>query len=703
MPVLRAVALRRGAALDGGSEDVRAASQRYERWRATTADSPPSWEDLIRAADRVLGDREAPAVRYVGAAEQERLLHLDGVLASDLEPLAAWVASETGDAPSSPPQPLGAGTRVWVPGAEAAGAGGAAEAPPPAGTPPPSPRGGGVGTHIPVPEGLTQAQWEGLRAGVPGAATVEIPRHVRHRAGRLLTRLVRAASAGQGEVPRLAYVWALVTAGVVSPPEWRARLDLAEAGRVAELAERVLGTARTGGRSDRRRAARQLFSRGSLAKGVARLNARPAVAPTLEEVRRLYPPPFSGDGASPPEADGPVGGAVSSLRAAVVEAAEDDSAWRRAVVHRVCAGAVDAAAGPDGVRPSHLRQLLVLPGTGAELADAVADLVDVVCEGQAHPALYALRMAPVPKEGGGWRPVGVGSVFRRVAAALAADELHRGVAKELERDGQLGLSKGGPQRFLLRAQRAASAGLVVAKLDVANAYNTLSRQAGVAVARSLAGRSLGKVRAAAAAISNMYSDGEDVYVRADSGPAVVRCNRGVVQGCPGGSLVFNLAVRDLLLRVQGDLEGAGIAFRPLSPLSVPEVERGVGVVSYVALHDDVVLASQDQASLVAALEVFERALGAWAWLWGVSRSWLPAGRWRLGLLSALRGGLWAWRSVRGPRCGYLGGSVRRGLCSRAWLLACLTRCGPWWVLIRRMWFGCCGMRDPGRAWLMLLL
>ena len=113
-------------------------------------------------------------------------------------------------------------------------------------------------------------------------------------------------------------------------------------------------------------------------------------------------------------------------------------------------------------------------------------------------------------------------MFRRLAAALAADAVGPPVGPQLEADGQLGLAKAGPQRFLLRAQTAVDRGWALAKLDVANAYNTLERTVAAGVARDLAARNVGVTRAAAAVLCNLYSDGEEVFARTDAGPVVVR-------------------------------------------------------------------------------------------------------------------------------------------------------------------------------------
>ena len=320
-------------------------------------------------------------------------------------------------------------------------------------------------------------------------------------------------------------------------------------------------------------------------------------------------PPLAMDVAAAQEGlvSGPVGGPVTSLR----EAVGDEQEWRSAVLQAVTAGAVDAAAGPDGVRPSHLRQLLVLPGTGLALKAVVARYVDAVAESKAHSVAYGLRMAPVRKDGGGWRPVGVGSVFRRAAAAVAAAALTPELVGELELDGQLGLAEAGPQRFYLRAQRAASEGLVVAKLDVRNAFNELDRRVVLRAAREIAGRTVGVARAAAATFHNLCSDDDQVHLRLSEGARTVRAQRGVVQGCPGGSLLFNVAMRDVLVGLRGSLREEGVDFRPMPSLGGSGTYLAEGVVGYVALHDDVVIAVWGGVGCGGAVAGREVGAGDW--------------------------------------------------------------------------------------------
>ena len=90
-----------------------------------------------------------------------------------------------------------------------------------------------------------------------------------------------------------------------------------------------------------------------------------------------------------------------------------------------------SAPGPDGIRVSHLRQLVVVKGTGPRLADAIARLTDRLIVGKAHPCLDDVSLSMIRKPGGGFRPIGVGSVLRRAPLRVVAQQLRRDVAPNL--------------------------------------------------------------------------------------------------------------------------------------------------------------------------------------------------------------------------------------------------------------------------------
>ncbi len=123
----------------------------------------------------------------------------------------------------------------------------------------------------------------------------------------------------------------------------------------------------------------------------------------------------------------------------------------------------------------------------------------------------------------------------------------------------------------------------------------------------MAARLVGAPRAAAATLRNLYSGPEVIHARASEGPVSFECARGVTQGCPAGSLAFNVAIAELLTDVSDRLRCRDVRFEPFGPLSV-DPEDSASLVSFVALHDDIMLASSDDAALDTAIDTLSVAL-----------------------------------------------------------------------------------------------
>ena len=130
------------------------------------------------------------------------------------------------------------------------------------------------------------------------------------------------------------------------------------------------------------------------------------------------------------------------------EAASVDSPkprnWGWWVQKALLRGAPSSAAGPDGLRYSHLKQVWTLPKVGPELREAVANLLDLIVGGQIPPGLADVRVSAVPKSGGDFRPIGVASVLRRMAMYIAAVQVQDVIGPSLEAEGQLGIAAAGP-------------------------------------------------------------------------------------------------------------------------------------------------------------------------------------------------------------------------------------------------------------------
>ena len=411
---------------------------------------------------------------------------------------------------------------------------------------------------------------------------LNIPGRLRLQAAALLEALLDDAlrgERGEGEIPPILYVWRLVFAGRPSREELRRRLGLASRGLLAELLEHAAvdadwGTAHA--RSATKRA-RRLMAYGEVRKALEALAPRtPRPSPSLAEVRQKYPP-----------APAPLAVPVLPKEMFYFDEAT--------VVEAVKAGGHSSAPGPDGLRTSHLRSLLPL---SASLRQALLELLVAVANGHDLPGLPDVTLAPVPKPGGGWRPIGVASVLRRAIARIAVRPLQLKVAPECLEMGQLGPSEAGPQRFYLRAQRAVDEGLHVVRLDVRNAFGELDRNAAFETLLGVS-RAVPDLSAAAGVVVRLCAQREKVFGAAGS----LNNERGVTQGCPAGSLVFDVSLARLMQRwAEEEISRAdGLDVQVLDRVS-DELRPAANTVYHLALHDDMILAARDAKLLLAAVE-----------------------------------------------------------------------------------------------------
>ena len=82
-----------------------------------------------------------------------------------------------------------------------------------------------------------------------------------------------------------------------------------------------------------------------------------------------------------------------------------------------------SAAGPDGLRPQHLKDLLVGAPNNSQLLVAVTYLTNLLLEGKTpssvRSSLFGASLLAIRKKNGGIRPIAVGYVWRRLTAKIA--------------------------------------------------------------------------------------------------------------------------------------------------------------------------------------------------------------------------------------------------------------------------------------------
>ena len=144
-----------------------------------------------------------------------------------------------------------------------------------------------------------------------------------------------------------------------------------------------------------------------------------------------------------------------------------------------------SAAGLDGMRPMHLKELISAEATepGRRLLRSITNFVNLILSGSvpdcARDSLFGASLCALKKKDGGLRPIAIGSVYRRLASRIAARHLASVIGPEL-RPVQLGV--GTPlgceaavhaTREFLTAEASIPTALV--KVDVSNAFNTVRR------------------------------------------------------------------------------------------------------------------------------------------------------------------------------------------------------------------------------------
>ena len=143
-----------------------------------------------------------------------------------------------------------------------------------------------------------------------------------------------------------------------------------------------------------------------------------------------------------------------------------------------------SAAGPDGLRPAHLKDLVSPQNgeAGIRLLEALTRVINSILAGsvpvEIRPLLFGANLIALRKKDGGIRPIAVGCTLRRIAAKLGCSsiiELLRPYLQPL----QMGFGTPGGAEAIHRAVRlfvAAAQPSLLAKLDFENAFNTLLRQ-----------------------------------------------------------------------------------------------------------------------------------------------------------------------------------------------------------------------------------
>jgi len=200
----------------------------------------------------------------------------------------------------------------------------------------------------------------------------------------------------------------------------------------------------------------------------------------------------------------------------------------------------------DTVRYEHA----VAIARGGRLA-TLRDFVELVAAGtvppEARPYVYGGRLVAPPKGDGSHRPLGAGTVWRRIAAGFMASHESESFGERLG-PAQLGVGvPRGPEIFATTVRLALEAhpDWVAVKADFRNAFNEVGRVVFLAFIAAHFPVLLLFLLAAYGAPAYITALGPGGWVRYLS-------RRGATQGCPLGPLCFASALQTVLERVRSE-------------------------------------------------------------------------------------------------------------------------------------------------------
>ncbi|CAI5504971.1 unnamed protein product [Closterium sp. Naga37s-1] len=343
----------------------------------------------------------------------------------------------------------------------------------------------------------------------------------------------------------------------------------ARAGRAAAAASHMAGGAAAPDDIGVIARAEGLARRGSLRRAVMALEATPVSTPSptvLEALRAKHPPaPASPPDWNFPEPD-PHLSAPFAVFSKVLGSCE-----------------MGVGAGPSGTTFEHLRDAALINHSVGKHLHA---LVNTILTGKLPPAvaelLTASRLIALSKPDGGTRPIAIGESITRLAAKTALT-LTAGAARVFFLPHQFGVAVPGGAEAIIHITRTyltVNTGALVLQADLANAFNSVNRDA---IITSLRDSSLASLLPL---VKLLYGLPSALCLDAGFSHPPLLSETGVRQGDPLGPLLFAAAIHPALTK---------------TTLSFPSVVC-------LAYADDVTFLG-DAAMCAAAFEDFTGNLG----------------------------------------------------------------------------------------------
>ena len=220
------------------------------------------------------------------------------------------------------------------------------------------------------------------------------------------------------------------------------------------------------------------------------------------------------------------------------------------VVNAIRSFPAGSAGGPDGLRPQHLKDLLLgRSGLGPTLLlDSITRFINFVVEGNvppdAGPYFFGACLVALNKSTGGIRPIAVGCTLRRLVAKCSSS-IVRDEMGDLLAPLQLGYGTPlGAEAAVHAARRYVGnlqPGQLLLKVDFRNAFNCLRRD-------KMLQSVLSHAPALYQFVHSAYSQPSLLFF----GNNIIQSAEGVQQGDPLGPLLFSLAIHHLILSLRSE-------------------------------------------------------------------------------------------------------------------------------------------------------
>ena len=213
-----------------------------------------------------------------------------------------------------------------------------------------------------------------------------------------------------------------------------------------------------------------------------------------------------------------------------------------------------SAPGRSGFRPSHLREAVGCPSPDRanSVLSSLTRFTNLLAAGQSPsfvlPHLCGASLFAVRKKCGGFRPIAVGEVLRRLTSKCLANAARHSAFSSLT-PLQLGVCvKGGCEAIIHAASHLMSSSSINQRwtllLDFSNAFNCINREAMFAEIRH-------RIPSLSAWMESCYACQPFLLLGTDS----IRSCVGVQQGDPLGPLGFALTLHPLIEKIRAEVPG----------------------------------------------------------------------------------------------------------------------------------------------------